>query len=844
MEAAAKTVEVLSKRILPEKPHHLAGSTTWRYRPPPEGEETESRGAKRRFEEWRNPRLQYLTFLSEADRGTLFTRPYYDMREEPLKPVPREVSALSKAGGTGEKKKLSLSDYKNKKTGVTASASPPEPAIAKRKESERKLERAPPPVGSATSTPTSLPADVGKPHQEPRRSDAPSIREPDAPSSSGAKPRSNREIMSSESRLPPKPASLPPRPPSPATKRRMPDADDDRPQKRSRPDDRRLTDNRLQRERDRDISHHRKDKLQPSSRDRDSERDPPPPPPPPPRDDRGHPSSSLPNGRSLLKGAMNPGRSTPPSGRPRGDSVNGVRPSGVGNSSSNRGAPVKLDVGSKGFVPPLLSPLNLSFDAREKERRLLAEDDDLSSKRERRRRDEADEDGAMSRARKTDAPPLAKKPKPPIVIPPLLSPTLPPAVEAELRRRKKSTSDSSDEKAGEGRDALGIKKRSVVDEDLDEDVRPITKPGHRRRMIVMLEVPKHLRASFATIVAQASGPRKDSQSQSEREHDRKPRAGSDDAMQQALARKRPVGSGEGSSDTIAIKRPQSSDVPGYHKLGTPSTPSKKTTAMSRVSSTNSMVQTPAELVNSTPSASASADRRPNGGDGPGNGERPEARAMKEKQDRLREVGKKLKHEADLTMKRNFGDGGQSMRDKPGEPKAKLGYVLSLESIIAFMMSFDAQNLWRGMCNKIYDPSGWNSMHPLMELLQGEMRRFNVSNYQPLYAMLHLLYAVSIDEMIKCYVHNDKLDAHIKYEELTKLERRKYKMWMHVHEANAAVPNARFRVDVQPWSSLDDITAASLRALRVWCDEERINWTPEQTLKENWPVRASHGRRQQ
>lgn len=128
MEAAAKTVHLLTQRILPEKPHHLSYSTDWKCRPPHDDN-------AKHFEEWDNPRLQYMTFVSEADRGLLLTRPYYDMRVEPSKPVPREVNALAKP--SGEKKKLSLSDYKNKKTTVPPSDTYSEPAITKRREPDR-----------------------------------------------------------------------------------------------------------------------------------------------------------------------------------------------------------------------------------------------------------------------------------------------------------------------------------------------------------------------------------------------------------------------------------------------------------------------------------------------------------------------------------------------------------------------------------------------------------------------------------------------------------------------------------------------------------------------------------
>lgn len=152
MEAAAKTVELLSQRILPQEPHHLSYSPDWRYRTPLAKPNKPNKPA--RFDEWHNTRLQYLTFVSDADRGVLLTRPDYDMREEPPKPAPREVTALTKGGA--EKKKLSLSDYNKKKTTGAISDSPPEPAIAKRNEAERASPSAVP-ASSVTPKPTSDP---------------------------------------------------------------------------------------------------------------------------------------------------------------------------------------------------------------------------------------------------------------------------------------------------------------------------------------------------------------------------------------------------------------------------------------------------------------------------------------------------------------------------------------------------------------------------------------------------------------------------------------------------------------------------------------------------------------
>lgn len=114
MEAAAETVKQLTRAILPERPHQLAPNLEWKAR---------QEDSSRHYEEWKQTRLQYMTLLSDADRGILFTRGYDDIRPEPPKPVPKEVNALARGGAA---KKLSLSDYKNKKTGATASASPPD----------------------------------------------------------------------------------------------------------------------------------------------------------------------------------------------------------------------------------------------------------------------------------------------------------------------------------------------------------------------------------------------------------------------------------------------------------------------------------------------------------------------------------------------------------------------------------------------------------------------------------------------------------------------------------------------------------------------------------------------
>lgn len=63
-----------------------------------------------------------MTMVTDADRGVLFARGYYDIRPEPPRPKPRDVNVLSRVGA----KKLSLSDYNKKKTAAASSVSPPD----------------------------------------------------------------------------------------------------------------------------------------------------------------------------------------------------------------------------------------------------------------------------------------------------------------------------------------------------------------------------------------------------------------------------------------------------------------------------------------------------------------------------------------------------------------------------------------------------------------------------------------------------------------------------------------------------------------------------------------------
>ncbi|KAK7430562.1 hypothetical protein QQZ08_002854 [Neonectria magnoliae] len=812
MEAAAKTVQLLTQRILPEKPHHLSYSPNWRYRIPVD------EAKSKRFEEWDNTRLQYATLVSEADRGVLLTRSYYDMRDEPQKPVPREVNILAKAGN--EKKKLSLSDYKNKKTsGVTSDTTPEPPNVRKRDPERAHGDFKPPP-------------EMRKPDSH-RHREGPHIVDPKPP-----KPRENVVDMRygtpamhkgqeppklTSSRLPPKPptkAPLPPRPASPDSRKRTADVDDEhRSQKRARPDPSRASEDRSRASRDEPLRRKDRDSLAPS--DYPSQRD-------------AKSSSSLPNGRSILKGSAATSRNLSPAGRARGDSLNGARPSTLG---STRNTPTKADAPSRPSVPPLLSPLHLNLDGREG-----------GDRGERRKAREDAVDGTRpTKPKKQEEPPRAaasKRERSPVRLPALLSPTLPPQLEAELSKRTKQDAKSdgkSDPRPREDRDREERSERRSEEHPKEDRASTIARKApveqedddsggkeKRKSLVVTLHISKRIRQSVKRYLALP--PRK--------EPTRRERSVSSEAPSApAQAKKRPASSTEAIADSISVKRPRTSSISGSSRLPPPpSTPSKKgTAAMSRVSSNNSQVHTPGDAATATPSAPVSSDRpMVNGADG-ARADKAELKAMIAKQNHFTNLGRRLKHKGDLAMKRSDQANG-SMQHR----EVKLGHVCTVESIIAFMTSFQALNIARGLTGKAHDAASWTSLFPLLEFLQKELRRLDMRRYQPLYALALMLHAVSIEEVIKSYGTFDNPGAHVSVQDLIKYERNRARILALVREANEAIESSSLRVSFMSWSTLDEITTSALRILRHWCADENVDWTPEVNLKDGGVDKGSRG----
>lgn len=115
MEASADRIRSVVKNLLPERPHHLSLYPDRKYQAPPNF-----------WQHIHHSPLQYSTFLSDADRGVLLTRPYFDICEEP-ESSPAKPPPAARAGLKKTLNKMSFKDYKRQKE--KASTPPTENAV-------------------------------------------------------------------------------------------------------------------------------------------------------------------------------------------------------------------------------------------------------------------------------------------------------------------------------------------------------------------------------------------------------------------------------------------------------------------------------------------------------------------------------------------------------------------------------------------------------------------------------------------------------------------------------------------------------------------------------------------
>ena len=518
--------------------------------------------------------------------------------------------------------------------------------------------------------------------------------------------------------------------------------------------------------------------------------------------------SLLPNGRGVLKAAGLNNTGSSPLSRSHGEGVNGHRSSSTGAS---KGTSMKNETTSaKSFVPPLLSPLRLGLAGT-----------DSPNKAERKKREEDGEYNKVSKTSRLDAPAPAKKQKSPLKMPPLLSPSLPPTIESaveaalleDLDKLKKTPSKKTTSQGSiVVSDSPGSGKKSRTDTvDLDA-------PQSR---IVTLKFSKKHRKDVQRLLALP--PKKDPL--------RNERSVSTEAPPVA-AKKRPAATTEVAASEISAKRPRTAETALQAKLAAPSTPSARTgsgTAMARIGSNHSQVNTPGEANNNlTPGAPASQERPPTSHDG---ATAARILASKARHEKYVTMGRKLKHRRDH-ITREYGTGPEAAA---AAAEDRLAAFLGLESVMSFMVGFGAFLEVRHAERRQADASTWQSTMVMLKEVQHRVR-----SHRGLTAIALQLQALCAEQLMRCFWYAAAANADVAAQQaleaaaagnptaptaanLIRFERERVAAWRLAQDAVSKLERSQ-RLSVGPWSGVDETVAMVLRVMRSLAEEEGCAWT--------------------
>lgn len=440
METTADRIRSVVKNILPERPHHLSLYSDRKYRVPPN------------YWHHQSP-LQYSTFISDADRGVLLTRPYFDICEEP-EPSPAAYQATPRP----LPKKLNKMSFKDYQKAKKASTSPTENGVPGRLEDKKY-------PGAAIK----LEKDTLRKEQD-RTRETVSHRD-----SKAHEPRINGELdryaqppegcrraeMSPltelcsrhKSLLPPKPLSRDAPTSSESKKRPMESEEGARPLKKVRPSESSASE--ALRKATRPETPHSRDYNSTNDKTRD-----------------GRPAQSTPGNRAKERDRA---------ASPKIITVNGNKAHAL---------PRKPDSSTKQMVPPLLSPLHPAID------------DELETISPKKKPSERDHGGkSLSKSTKSEAT-TKKQRQSSQGLPPLLSPTLPPIVEEELLRVERLwPKGESSQAPSQSSETANSTRKARPKENVEDE-------GKRKR-IVTFKIRKHLRQRIRSLLALPSKSKKE-----------------------------------------------------------------------------------------------------------------------------------------------------------------------------------------------------------------------------------------------------------------------------------------------------------------------------------------------
>ena len=757
MDGAAKNAQKVAQHILPERPHHLSLSFDRRFSAPDGFWFPGASGP-----------LQYMTYISAAQRGILMTRAAFEICDEAPPQMPTKVLAKGEV-----KKKLSLMDYQNRKKSV----SPVENGGPAKTEVKTN--------GTLPAKPLPLSKDGIKKEDGIKREDTKVVEKPNGLRQWDTRPEKVRPETNGERYVEPMGR------PQDASQTTDGSSRSRASQTNSHPETERR---KRASDMDGNLSSQKRAKAEVSTTPADRPR------PLKPGTPRGREAATDKLSRDTKTETLHPtinGLPLSSSERDRENTasprstiqVNGSRP----RSDSGTSTPRKSETTARSALPQLLSPLRPSLFEGESERNVT-----LKKKPA----------GKVSKPEK-------EKLKKPLKIPALLSPTLPPVIEEILASKDRkqtapkgasnqhSTQSSSDSSSGARKTIVAAPPVRVTLEEekparLSKIVTLKLKKANAKRAKELLSLPSRaakdaLKKERSTSVEAAPPVAK-----------KRPRP-ADDVLPEPVASKRPKTTADSITTATTTTRPPR-----------PTTPLKPAApAMSRVTSSQSQSNTPAAATGLTPS---NTDNRPPTRSEPLDPKTlAQAEAFKERHAESQRLGSKLKHARDDLCRE------RGPASNPADERRAM--ALHFEMVLAYMVAFHSLNQSRILERKVCDVAAWESLLPHLAEL-----RIRVQGNKALKALAVQMHVLCLEQITNAFATLDPGAAAAFFNRWVKHNRSRATMWGEANAMCERVDDPRMKAVVGPWMTVSEAVGAVLGVMRRWAERDGVKWVPEVVVK--------------
>ncbi|KAI0971017.1 hypothetical protein F4678DRAFT_110963 [Xylaria arbuscula] len=407
------------------------------------------------------------------------------------------------------------------------------------------------------------------------------------------------------------------------------------------------------------------------------------------------------------------------------------------------------------------------------------------------------------------------------VLPLLLSPTLPAIVMEELSRLEKKQDTPSKESGLKNHQAS---ESSVVarkpPKSTGEDTIHVDNKKEMTKYVVTLKYKKRQTKTIERLLYLPPGGKKKTESLKRDDQAQRESSGS---VEPGTARKRPRTTTDASE---ALKRPKTTDTLR------PSTPPKQSTAMTRIASHSSQVDTPGATSSLTPSTHPPPER-PRDPDRVRGVDRQRAQRLLQRHKTYMDVGRRLKYQHDdiMTIK---GDGTKKPRENVPDREFHIAAAAGIQSLLTYLYAVKLLSEAIDLEQKPSPFRHWHEMMPWFHVV-----RHNCNRHAQLLALVIRIQGIFVNHMSRyLWVSANEPDIGKNLARLNKDELEIWRAADHARKKLGIYDGSPGTTDggavgklvdrIGPWTTPEDLISVALETLRHVIHVDGL-WKPVEEL---------------